>query len=79
MKQQPPVSQGAGGNFSKYCYVRESKKLRGNFMKRFTLFVLVSSLLAIPLLIYKVRQRVPLATDENMRYDIEDLLTDETL
>lgn len=48
-------------------------------MKRFTLFVLVSSLLAIPLLIYKVRQRVPLATDENMRYDIEDLIADETL
>lgn len=48
-------------------------------MKRFTLFVLLSSLVAIPLLIRKARERVPELTDEERRYDIEDLLVEEAL
>ncbi|MGH2568792.1 MAG: hypothetical protein ACRDGA_10655 [Bacteroidota bacterium] len=48
-------------------------------MKRITLFVLLSSLVAIPLLLRKVRESVPALTDEERRYDIEDLLVEEAL
>ena len=48
-------------------------------MKRLTIFVLLSSLIAIPLLLRKVSQQAPLATDVNMRYDIDDLLSEELL
>jgi hypothetical protein len=41
--------------------------------------MILSSLVAIPLLLRKTRQRIPLLTDETMRYDTEDLLTDEAL
>ncbi len=48
-------------------------------MKRVTLLMLLSSLVAIPLLIRRTRQRLPLLSNETMRYDIEDLITDEAL
>jgi len=49
-------------------------------MKQFTLFaVVLSTLVAIPLLIRKSRQLVPLVTDEDKRYDIEDFITEEAL
>jgi hypothetical protein len=48
-------------------------------MKRFTLLMLLSTLVAIPLLIRRAHQRIPLLNNENMRYDTEDLITDEAL
>jgi hypothetical protein len=48
-------------------------------MKRVTLLMLLSSLVAIPLLIRRTRHRLPLLSNETMRYDTEDLLTDEAL
>lgn len=54
-------------------------KLRGNTMKRLTMLMILSSLVAIPLFIRKARRRIPLLNDEAMRYDIEDLITDEAL
>lgn len=48
-------------------------------MKRLTMLMILSSLVAIPLLIRKVRARIPLLNNEALRYDTEDLITDETL
>ncbi|HXG37161.1 MAG TPA: hypothetical protein VNL36_00175 [Bacteroidota bacterium] len=48
-------------------------------MKRLTILMILSSLVAIPLLIRKARQRIPLLNNETMRYDTEDLITDEAL
>ncbi len=48
-------------------------------MNRLTMFVVLSTLVAIPLLLRKIQQQTPLADDENMRYDIEDLLAEEAL
>ena len=59
-------------------YNRQTQ-FRKTGMTRFTIFVFLSSLVAIPLLIRKIQQQAPLATDENMRYDIDDLLVEEAL
>ncbi|HEY4611815.1 MAG TPA: hypothetical protein VII11_02410 [Bacteroidota bacterium] len=49
-------------------------------MKQLTFFaVVLSTLVAIPLLIQKNRQRVPVLTDEDKRYDIEDFIAEEAL
>ena len=48
-------------------------------MNRLTMYVILSTLVAIPLLIRKIQQRAPLEDDENMRYDIEDLIAEESL
>ena len=48
-------------------------------MNRFTMFVVLSTLVALPLLLRKIGQNTPLADDENTRYDIEDLLVEEAL
>jgi hypothetical protein len=53
--------------------------LRGNTMKRLTILMILSSLVAIPLLIRKAHQRIPVLNNENLRYDTEDLITDEAL
>lgn len=48
-------------------------------MKRFTILMILSSLVAIPLLIRKARRQIPFLNNETMRYDTEDLITDEAL
>jgi hypothetical protein len=43
------------------------------------MFVVLSTLVAIPLLLRKLREQTPPTDDENMRYDIEDLMVEEAL
>ena len=49
-------------------------------MKNFTLFaVVLSTLVAIPFLVKQAQKRIPILTDEDKRYDIEDFIAEEAL
>ena len=49
-------------------------------MKNFTLFaVVVSTIVALPILVKQAQKRIPILTDEDKRYDIEDLIAEESL
>ena len=48
-------------------------------MKRLTAMLLLSSLVAIPLLLHKHARKIRFYTDENMRYDLNEYLAEEGL
>ncbi|HEY5615144.1 MAG TPA: hypothetical protein VIL52_03910 [Bacteroidota bacterium] len=49
-------------------------------MKKFTFFaVVLSTLVAIPLFVRHARKNIPLFTDADKRYDLEDLIAEEAL
>ena len=53
---------------------------KGNPMKVWKIAAVVTSLLVVPLIIRKCkRQPLPIQTDENKRYDIEEYIADQEL
>lgn len=80
MTKMPPSGLNTGATF--FCderIVDIETPNQGQLMNRFTMFVVLSTLVALPLLLRKIGQNTPLADDENTRYDIEDLLVEEAL